>query len=162
MVSSNIAKEGSKAPEFKLLSDQDEFVDLDSFKGKFIVLYFYPKDDTPGCTTESKDFSNAIGSFHTLNAEIVGVSKDSVASHKKFKQKHELKLSLLSDESCEMIESYGAWVEKNMYGKKYMGIDRSTFLIDKQGVLIKIWRKVKVKGHVNDVLETLQSIAQDA
>ncbi len=143
--------EGDKAPDFSLPTDGGGTLKLSGLKGRKVVLYFYPKDDTPGCTKEACGFRDALPDFTKLDAEIVGVSKDSPAKHDKFKAKYDLPFTLVSDEDGKMIENYGAWVEKNMYGRKYMGIDRSTFLIDEKGVIRKIWRKVKVKDHVEDV-----------
>ena len=135
------------------------FESLDTYKGiKNIVLYFYPKDDTPGCTREAKDFQAAIDDFATLDTVIIGVSKDNQKSHENFKKKHDISFELISDESCELSKQYDTWVEKNMFGKSYMGIDRSTFLIDKNGKIRKIWRNVKVSGHVDNVLEIIREI----
>ncbi|MFM9864534.1 MAG: peroxiredoxin [Micropepsaceae bacterium] len=150
--------EGGKAPAFTLETDGGKKVSLKDFAGKPIVLYFYPKDDTPGCTKEALDFSASAAAFKKAGAAVIGVSKDSVASHDKFKKKHTLSLILASDPEGEVIESYGSWVEKSMYGRKYMGIDRSTFLIDGKGRLAKIWRKVKVPGHVEEVLAVTKSL----
>lgn len=150
--------EGDKAPSFTLESDGGKKVSLKDFAGKPIVLYFYPKDDTPGCTKEAIGFSAAAAAFKKAGATVIGVSKDSVAAHDKFKKKHALSVILASDPEGEVIESYGSWVEKSMYGRKYMGIDRSTFLIDSKGRLAKIWRKVKVPGHVEEVLALTKSL----
>lgn len=150
--------EGDKAPAFKLETDGGKKVSLKDFAGKPIVLYFYPKDDTPGCTTEAIGFSAAASAFKKSGATVIGVSKDTVASHDKFKKKHDLSLILASDPEGKVIESYGSWVEKSMYGRKYMGIDRSTFLIDSKGKLAKIWRKVRVPGHVEEVLAAAKSL----
>ena len=150
--------EGDKAPPFTLESDAGKKVSLKDFAGKPIVLYFYPKDDTPGCTKEAIGFSAAAAAFKKAGAAVIGVSKDSVASHDKFKKKHALSLVLASDPEGEVIESYGSWVEKSMYGRKYMGIDRSTFLIDSKGRVAKIWRKVRVPGHVEEVLALTKSL----
>jgi len=127
-------------------------------KGRPVILYFYPKDSTPGCTTEACDFRDLTPDFSKIDAEIVGVSKDSVKRHDNFKAKHELPFSLVSDEDGDVCERYGVWVEKNMYGRKFMGIERATFLIDAKGVVRKIWRKVKVKGHAEDVLEAVKAL----
>lgn len=150
--------EGSKAPPFTLAADGGGKVALKDFAGKALVLYFYPKDDTSGCTKEAIDFTAALPHFKKAGVVVLGVSKDSVAAHDKFKAKHDLKVALGSDPDGAMIEAYGAWVEKSMYGKKYMGIDRSTFLIDSDGVVRKIWRKVKVPGHVDEVLAAAKAI----
>ncbi|NOT42515.1 MAG: peroxiredoxin [Alphaproteobacteria bacterium] len=150
--------EGDKAPPFTLETDGGKKVSLKDFAGKPIVLYFYPKDDTPGCTKEAIGFSGAAAALKKAGAAVIGVSKDSVASHDKFKKKYTLSLVLASDPEGQVIESYGSWVEKSMYGRKYMGIDRSTFLIDGKGRLAKIWRKVKVPGHVEEVLAVTKSL----
>ena len=144
--------EGAAAPDFEL-AGADGPVRLADFKGKAVVLYFYPKDDTTGCTSEALQFSAEVEEFAKAGAVIVGVSKDSAASHAKFRKKHDLTVELAADPTGETVEAYGAWVEKSMYGRKYMGIDRSTFLIGPDGRIIRIWRKVKVPGHVESVLE---------
>lgn len=150
--------EGDKAPSFALETDGGGKVSLKDFAGRPLVLYFYPKDDTAGCTKEAIDFSADAASFKKLGIPIVGVSKDSVAAHDRFKQKHKLKVVLGSDPEGKVIESYGSWIEKSMYGRKYMGIDRSTFLIDGKGKIAKIWRKVRVPGHVEEVLAAARSL----
>ena len=150
---------GDLAPNFNLPTDGDGQIELSELKGKTVILYFYPKDATPGCTTEAIDFSQAKSRFDDANAVVIGVSKDSVQKHDKFKAKNELQVILASDEDGTVIESYGSWILKKLYGREYMGIDRSTFLIDKNGVLNQIWRKVRVKGHVDAVLEAAQQIA---
>jgi peroxiredoxin Q/BCP len=152
------AEEGAKAPAFDLPADGGGRVKLKDFAGKAVVLYFYPKDDTSGCTKEAIDFSAAEKQFAKAGAAIVGVSKDSVAAHDKFKAKHKLKVALGSDEDGKTVEAYGVWVEKSMYGKKYMGIERATFLIDGKGVIRKVWRKVKVPGHVEEVLAAVKAL----
>ena len=144
---------GSKAPDFSCAADGDRQISLADFAGKKLVIYFYPKDDTPGCTTEAIEFSAQAGAFAAANTEIVGVSADSVEKHEKFKTKHNLGVTLLSDPDQKMLEDYGVWVEKNMYGKKYMGIERATFLVGEDGKILHVWRKVRVKGHVDAVLE---------
>jgi len=149
---------GDKAPDFTMPTDGGGTVSLAGLKGKKVVLYFYPKDDTPGCTKEACGFRDSLPDFSGINAEIVGVSKDSVAKHDKFKAKHELPFALGSDEDGKVCEAYGTWVEKSMYGKKYMGIDRATFLIDGEGVIRGAWRKVKVPGHVETVLKAAQAL----
>tara|TARA_B100001093_G_scaffold479088_1_gene507798 strand:- start:41 stop:526 length:486 start_codon:yes stop_codon:yes gene_type:complete len=153
-------KEGDKAPDFTLPTDGGGEITLSSLKGKKVVLYFYPKDDTPGCTTESCAFRDALPDFEGLNAQIIGLSKCSVKKHDKFKEKYELNFPLASDEEGSTCEDYGTWVEKSMYGRKYMGIERSTFLIDENGTIAKIWRKVKVTGHVEEVKKALDELAQ--
>lgn len=142
-------EEGQTAPDFTAPTDSGGTLTLSKLKGTPVVLYFYPKDDTPGCTKEACGFRDQMGDFG--DAKIVGVSKDSVARHDKFKAKYELPFPLVSDEDSAICDAYGTWVEKSMYGRKYMGIDRATFLIDSKGVVQKIWRKVKVKGHVDAV-----------
>ena len=144
---------GDKAPNFKMPTDGGGEVSLKGLEGRKVVLYFYPKDDTPGCTKEACGFRDALPDFSALDATIIGVSKDSVAKHDKFKAKYELPFTLASDEDGKLCEAYGTWVEKSMYGRKYMGIDRATFLIDENGVLRAEWRKVKVPGHVDEVLK---------
>ncbi len=151
-------EQGSTAPGFEMAANNGQTVSLTSLKGKNIVLYFYPKDDTPGCTTEAKDFTALAGEFRKANTTIIGVSKDTVAKHEKFIAKHELNVTLGSDEEGKVLEAYGVWVEKNMYGRKYMGIERSTFLIDAAGTVQNVWRKVKVKGHAAAVLEAAQAL----
>lgn len=148
---------GDKAPAFDLPTDTGR-VSLASLKGKKIVLYFYPKDDTSGCTSEALQFSSEVEEFQKLGAVIVGVSKDSAASHAKFRLKHDLTVELAADTTGEIVETYGAWVEKSMYGRKYMGIDRSTFLIDADGVVREVWRKVKVPGHIKAVLTAARAL----
>ena len=150
--------EGDKAPNFSLAADGGGKVSLKDFAGKSLVLYFYPKDDTSGCTKEAIDFSAAAAKFKKLGISVVGVSKDSVASHDKFKTKHKLNFALASDPEGAVIESYGSWGEKSMYGRKYMGIDRSTFLIDGKGRIAKIWRKVRVPGHVEEVIAAAKDL----
>lgn len=148
---------GSKAPAFTMPTDGGGRIDLNQFKGKPIVLYFYPKDDTSGCTKEAVQFTEQAKEFAKLGIAVIGVSKDSVTAHDKFKAKHGLGIILASDQE-DVTERYGAWVEKSMYGRKYMGIDRSTFLIDGKGVIRRVWRKVKVPGHVEAVLEAARSL----
>ena len=150
-------EEGKKAPAFKMPVPGGKTVSLKDFEGKKLVMFFYPKDNTPGCTTESIGFSENLTRFRRAGAEVLGVSKDSLASHEKFADKQGLKVQLASDAETDVIERYGSWVEKNNYGRKYMGIERSTFLIDEKGKVLKIWRKVRVKGHVEEVLETVKS-----
>ena len=149
---------GDKAPAFKLSVDGGGSVTLSSMKGRPFVLYFYPKDDTSGCTKEAIDFSKNMKSFNRLGIEVLGVSKDSVASHDKFKKKYNLKLILGSDPETAMADAYGVWVEKSMYGRKYMGMERATFLVDAKGVIREIWRKVKVSGHAEAVLAAAKSL----
>lgn len=151
--------EGMEAPHFSLNDESGEVVSLADFAGKkYVVLYFYPKDMTPGCTTQACDFRDAEKDFSELNAVILGVSADSEKRHTKFIEKHGLPFSLLVDEDHQVSEAYGVWVEKKMYGKVFMGIERSTFLIDPTGTIVKEWRKVKVPGHIQEVLETIKAI----
>ena len=145
-------KIGDAAPDFTAPTDGGGSVRLKDLRGKQVVLYFYPKDNTPGCTTESCDFRDAHAKFEAKDAVILGVSPDSVKSHDKFKQKFELPFALISDEDHKIAEAYGVWQEKSMYGRKYMGIQRSTFVIDEKGKIAAIYDKVKVNGHVADVL----------
>ncbi len=153
---------GDLAPDFTLPTDGAGEITLSDLRGQNVVLYFYPKDDTPGCTTESCAFRDALPDFTKMNAAIIGLSKCSVAKHDKFKAKHDLNFPIASDENGSTCEDYGTWVEKNMYGKKYMGIERTTYLIDQHGKIAHIWRKVKVKGHVEDVQNTLEGLTQQA
>ena len=150
---------GSKAPAFTLPDAEGKKVKLADFKGSPVVLYFYPKDDTPGCTKEACAFRDRSEEFKKLGAVVLGVSADSSASHAKFRDKYSLNFPLLADESHSVSESYGAWREKNMYGKKSMGIQRSTYLIDAEGKVAKVWKKVSVDGHDAQVLEALQELS---
>lgn len=143
--------EGKKAPDFSLVNETGERVTLADFKGQHVILYFYPKDMTPGCTTEACDFRDKHEDFSKLNVVVLGISPDDVKKHVKFIDKHGLPFSLLVDEDHAVAEAYGVWVLKKMYGREYMGIERSTFLIDAEGNLIKAWRKVRVKNHIEDV-----------
>ncbi|HNQ92613.1 MAG TPA: thioredoxin-dependent thiol peroxidase [Alphaproteobacteria bacterium] len=147
---------GDKAPSFSASDDQGQKVSLKDFRGQTLVLYFYPKDDTSGCTAEACSFTENIAAFNKLNVAVVGVSKDSIESHQKFKQKYDLKFPLLSDEDGKICEAYETWVEKSMYGRKYMGTDRSTFLIGEDGKIKALWRKVKVPGHVEEILKEIK------
>ena len=149
---------GDKAPDFTLPTDGGGSVSLSDLKGRKVVLYFYPKDDTPGCTKEACGFRDSLPDFSGIDAVVIGVSKDSVAKHDKFKAKYELPFTLASDEDGTLCEAYGTWVEKSMYGRKYMGIDRATFLIDGQGKIAQVWRKVKVPGHVEEVLAAAKAL----
>jgi len=152
---------GVQAPDFELPDQNGKTVKLSDFKGKWIVLYFYPKDMTPGCTTEACNFQESLPDFQSLDAVILGVSKDSVERHKKFADKYNLQFPLLSDAENNVCETYGVWVEKNMYGRKYMGINRSTFLIDPQGKIAKVYPKVKVKIHHEEVKKDLQNLKKN-
>lgn len=155
-------KVGDKAPDFNLPSDGGGTVKLADYKGRPLVLYFYPKDDTPGCTKEACDFTANIKSFEKLDCAVIGVSKCSVKKHDKFKEKYNLTFPLASDENGDVCERYGTWMEKSMYGRKYMGIDRATFLIDKDGKIAAIWRKVSVPGHIDEVMEALKETNKKA
>ena len=150
---------GDKAPAFSMETDGGGKVALADLKGKTVVLYFYPKDDTPGCTKEACGFRDNLPDFSKLDAVVIGVSRDSAASHDKFKRKLALPFALASDADGKMSTAYGTWVEKSMYGRKYMGIDRSTYLIDGAGVIRRVWRKVRVPGHVTEVLAAARAIA---
>ena len=151
-------KVGDKAPSFKLKNQDGKTISFSDLKGKPIVLYFYPKDDTSGCTKESCNFRDEFPKFGKMKAEIIGVSADSVESHKKFAQKYKLPFNLLSDEKKEVLEKYGVWQEKSMYGKKYMGIVRTTFIIDAKGKISKIFPKVKVENHNQEVMQALKEL----
>lgn len=149
---------GQQAPDFTLPTDGNGSVSLSELAGKKVVLYFYPKDDTSGCTAEACGFRDAFPDYSGTGAVVIGISKDSVASHDKFKKKHNLPFILASDKTGEVCEKYGAWIEKSMYGRKYMGTDRSTFLIDERGTVRGVWRKVRVPGHVAHVLKAAQAL----
>tara|TARA_R110000787_G_scaffold137458_9_gene250367 strand:+ start:41089 stop:41553 length:465 start_codon:yes stop_codon:yes gene_type:complete len=149
---------GDKAPEFNMPTDSDGTVSLSDLKGKNVILYFYPKDDTPGCTKQACGFRDLLPDFSGANAEIIGVSKDTAKKHDKFKAKYELPFTLGADDAGTVCEDYGVWKEKNMYGRKYMGIERTTFLIDSTGVIRNVWRKVKVPGHVEEVLAAVKAL----
>lgn len=151
-----MVEEGKKAPDFTLPDQNGEKVKLSDLKGKYVVLYFYPKDDTPGCTKEACNFRDSFPKFDKTDAVILGVSPDSVASHKKFAEKYKLPFQLLADEDKKVVEKYGVWKEKSMYGKKYMGVERTTFIIDPEGKIKKIFPKVKVDNHHKEVLEALK------
>ena len=150
--------EGRPAPDFTLPRDGGGTVSLSDLKPRRVILYFYPRDDTPGCTTEARGFSDVLSEIEGLNATVLGVSRDSVAKHDTFRVKHDLTVALLSDEDGAVCEDYGVWVEKSMYGKTSMGIERSTFLIDGAGVVRREWRKVRVPGHVDEVVEALKAL----
>jgi thioredoxin-dependent peroxiredoxin len=150
--------DGKKAPDFTLPDDAGGEICLSKLKGHPVVVYFYPKDYTSGCTQEAKDFSCLADEFAAEGAEIVGISPDSAASHKKFKSKHGLSVRLLADEQKDIATAYGVWVEKSMYGRKYMGVERSTFLIDKSGKLVKSWRKIRIPGHAKEVLAAVRAL----
>lgn len=148
-------KTGDKAPEFSLISDEGKKVSLKDLKGKKVILYFYPKDDTSGCTAEACSFRDNIKIFQKKNAVVIGVSKDDTKSHQKFKKKYDLPFTLLSDENLDMLKKYDVWKEKSMYGRKYMGIVRTTYVIDEKGKIEKIFNNVKVDGHIKEILEML-------
>jgi peroxiredoxin Q/BCP len=150
--------EGKPAPGFSLEDGAGKTVSLDDFTGKHVILYFYPKDDTPGCTKEACDFRDNVPNFGRIDATVIGVSRDGVASHDKFKKKHTLPFALASDADGKTSGAYGTWVEKSMYGRKYMGMERATFLIDGKGKIAKIWRKVRIPGHVEEVLAAVKSL----
>ncbi len=149
---------GQKAPAFSVETDAGETISLANYRGQKLVLYYYPKDDTPGCTKEAIGFSEYRQKFEDAGTAILGVSKDTVEKHQNFKAKYDLGITLASDPRGQMIEAYGSWVEKNMYGRKYMGIDRSTFLIDEKGIVQEVWRKVRVPGHVGKVLARVKEL----
>ena len=151
-------KPGVKAPPFKLATDDGGHLSLADLKGRPFVLYFYPRDNTPGCTKEAQGFSENANKFARLSVEVVGISKDSVASHERFKSKYGLALTLASDPDVEAAKAYGVWGEKTLYGRKFMGMERATFLVDSRGVIREIWRKVKVPGHVEAVLAAAKAL----
>jgi thioredoxin-dependent peroxiredoxin len=151
-------KTGDKAPDFTLATDGDGKVTLSKLKGKKVILYFYPKDDTSGCTAEACGFRDNLPKFGRTDAAVIGISRDSVASHDRFKKKYDLPFMLASDEEGKVCEAYGTWVEKSMYGRKYMGIERCTFLLDGEGVVRGAWRKVRVPGHVAEVLKAARAL----
>ena len=148
---------GDKLPTFSLPLSNGKTISGKDLLGKKFILYFYPKDNTPGCTNQAKDFSNKLKDFKKLKTEVIGISKDSLKTHKNFINKHNLKILLGSDEEIDIIKKFGVWVEKNMYGRKYMGIERATFLLGEDGKILNIWRKVRVKGHVEAVLESVSA-----
>jgi len=151
-------KENTKAPNFALPSTNGENQKLKDLLGKYVVIYFYPKDDTPGCTIETNDFNKLLPKFRKLNCEIFGISKDTIKSHDKFREKFKIKFDLLSDEEIKVLKKYKVWGKKKFMGREFMGIIRSTILIDKKGKILKVWDNVKVKDHAKEVLETLKSL----
>jgi thioredoxin-dependent peroxiredoxin len=153
-----MVEDGKKAPDFELQDADEKSTRLSDLKGRPVVLYFYPKDDTSGCTAEAKDFTCLLDDFRRAGADVIGVSPDSAASHRKFRDKYGLSVRLLADEGRAAAEAYGVWVEKSMYGRKYMGIERSTFLIDKAGKIARSWRNVRVPGHAEEVLEAVKTL----
>ena len=150
--------EGVTPPDFQLPDGDGKSVKLSALRGRPVVVYFYPKDDTPGCTAEAKDFTCLAGEFREAGAELLGISPDSQASHRKFQEKHALDVRLLSDEARGAAEAYGVWVEKQMYGRKYMGVERATFLIDASGKVARVWRNVRVPGHADEVLAAVRAM----
>ena len=151
---------GQPAPPFSLQSDADETVSLDDLRGRPVVVYFYPKDDTSGCTVEAKDFGCLMPDFRAAGAEVIGISPDGVESHVRFKAKHAFDVRLAADTEKTVAGAYGVWVEKSMYGRKYMGVERATFLVDKTGKISRLWRKVKVPGHAAEVLAAVKALAE--
>ena len=153
-------KENTKAPIFKLPSTNKKEYSLKDSIGKYVIIYFYPKDDTPGCTIETNDFNKLLPKFKKLNCEILGISKDNLKSHDKFRDKYNIKFDLLADEEIKVLKKYKVWAKKKFMGREFMGIVRTTFLIDKKGKIVKVWNNVKVKDHAKEVLETLQNIVK--
>ena len=153
-------KVNSKAPIFKLPSTSKKDYSLKDSIGKYVIIYFYPKDDTPGCTIETNDFNKLLPKFKKLNCEVLGVSKDNLKSHEKFREKYKIKFDLLADEELKVLKKYKVWGKKKFMGREFMGINRTTFLIDKKGKILKIWENVKVKDHAKEVLETLKDISK--
>jgi len=156
-MSENTVKEGDRAPGFTLPSDDGTEVSLEDLRGRRVVLYFYPKDDTPGCTTEACEFRDAMPRFEETGAVVLGVSPDGVGSHRKFKEKHDLDFPLLADEEHEVAEAYGVWKEKSMFGRTFWGVERSTFLIGEDGHIEQVWRKVRPEGHAAAVAEAVEA-----
>ena len=153
-------KTNTKAPDFKLPSTSKDKYSLKDSIGKYVVIYFYPKDDTPGCTIETNDFNKLLSKFKKLECEVYGISKDNLKSHDKFRDKYKIKFDLLADEEIKVLKKYKVWAKKKFMGREFMGIVRTTFLIDKKGKIIKIWNNVKVKDHAKEVLKTLQNIVK--
>jgi peroxiredoxin Q/BCP len=149
---------GDKAPSFKIITDEGETISPSSLKGSPYVLYFYPKDDTSGCTKQAIAFSEHLKKFEKAGLRVIGVSKDSIESHAKFRKKHKLKITLGADPDIKMAEAWGVWGEKSLYGRKYMGMERATFLVNGKGTIVQAWRKVKVPGHVEAVLEAAKAL----
>lgn len=154
-----MAEAGQKAPDFELPIDAGGTIRLSKLKGRLVVVYFYPKDDTSGCTKEAQAFTALAPAFAASGVKVIGISPDSVEKHAKFRAKYDLAIDLAADEQRKAIEAFGVWVEKSMYGKKYMGVDRSTFLVDTKGLIARAWRKVKVPGHAEEVLEAARALA---
>ncbi len=153
-------EKGAKVPAFKLPTDDGGSISPAELAGRPAVIYFYPKDDTPGCTTEAKDFTHLAPKFEAAGVSVIGISPDSLKKHQKFREKHDLNIRLAADEDHAVAEKFGVWIEKSMYGRKYMGIDRSTFLIDAKGRVAEVWRKVKVPGHAEEVLAAARNLAK--
>ena len=153
-------KTNTKAPDFKLPSTSKDKYSLKDSIGKYVVIYFYPKDDTPGCTIETNDFNKLLSKFKKLECEVYGISKDNLKSHDKFRDKYKIKFDLLADEELTVLKKYKVWGKKNVTGRKFMGSNRTTVVIDKKGKIIKIWENVKVKDHAKDVLETIKNISK--
>ena len=153
-------KENTKAPDFKLPSTSKQDYSLKDSIGNYVIIYFYPKDDTPGCTTETNDFNKLLPKFKKLNCEILGISKDNIKSHEKFKNKYKIKFDLLADEEKKVLKKYKVWAKKKFMGREFLGTVRTTFLIDKKGKILNIWNNVKVNGHAQEVLETLENISK--
>ena len=155
-----MVEDGDGAPDFELPTDGGKMLKLSRLKGRPVVLYFYPKDDTSGCTAEAKDFSRFAAEFSNAGAEVIGVSPDGVESHQKFRRKYDLAITLAADADTAVARAYGVWVEKSMYGRTYMGVERSTFLIDGKGRIARSWRKVKVPGHAEELLAATKALVQ--
>ena len=153
-------KENTKAPTFKLPSTNKKDYSLKDSFGSYVIIYFYPKDDTPGCTIETNDFNKLLPKFKKLDCEIIGISKDNLKSHKKFREKYKIKFDLLADEEIKVLKKFKVWAKKKFMGREFMGIVRTTFLIDKKGKILKIWKNVKVKDHAKEVFETLINIVK--
>ncbi|MCO5147912.1 MAG: peroxiredoxin [Aquamicrobium sp.] len=151
-------KPGNPAPDFTLPGSGENRISLSDYRGRIVVLFFYPKDDTSGCTAEAISFSGLKAEFDALGATVIGLSPDSVKSHDRFRAKHELTVDLASDEEKEVLQAYGVWVQKSMYGRKYMGVERTTVLIDRSGTITRVWNKVKVPGHAAEVLEAVKAL----
>ncbi len=151
-------KEGDTAPDFELETDTDGIIRLSDFRGRKVVVYFYPKDNTSGCTQEARDFSDLLDEFARSDTVVIGISPDTVRKHANFRARHDLRVMLAADPERQAIEAYGVWKEKSMYGRKYMGVERSTFLVDRDGRIARAWRKVRVKGHAEEVLQAARAL----
>jgi len=158
----SVVSEGKKAPDFTALDDRGEKIKLSDFKGRNVVLFFYPKDDTPGCTVEACSFRDALPRFEGIDAVVLGISPDSVKSHQKFKEKFKLPYTLVADAEHAIAEKYGVWAEKSMYGRKYWGVARTTFIVDQTGKIAKVFEKVKPEGHASEVAEAVQALSSRA